>query len=59
MQRVLDVVAANKLELLFPLRDAVRFLPAHGPLSTFGAERRTNPFVGDALFARRTQERGA
>jgi glyoxylase-like metal-dependent hydrolase (beta-lactamase superfamily II) len=46
-------------ENLFPLGDDVRFLPGHGPLSTFGAERRTNPFVGDPVFARRTQERGA
>lgn len=59
MQTVLDVAAANKLELRFPLGDDVRFLPGHGPLSTFGAERRANPFVGDALLARRTQERGA
>jgi hydroxyacylglutathione hydrolase len=33
---------------LFPLGDDVRFVPGHGPLSTFGAERRGNPFVGDA-----------
>jgi len=46
-------------ENLFPLGDDVRFLPGHGPLSTFGAERRTNPFVGDPVFARRTRERGA
>jgi len=32
-------------EKLFPLGDAVRFVPGHGPESTFGAERRTNPFV--------------
>ena len=32
---------------LFPLGDAVRFIPGHGPLSTFGEERRSNPFVGD------------
>jgi hydroxyacylglutathione hydrolase len=31
---------------LFPLGDAVRFIPGHGPMSTFGAERRSNPFVG-------------
>jgi len=30
---------------LFPLGDAVRFIPGHGPSSTFGAERRDNPFV--------------
>ncbi|HEX7381029.1 MAG TPA: MBL fold metallo-hydrolase [Nevskiaceae bacterium] len=33
---------------LFPLGDGVRFVPGHGPMSTFGAERRGNPFVGDA-----------
>ncbi|MGQ9659205.1 MAG: MBL fold metallo-hydrolase [Thermochromatium sp.] len=32
---------------LFPLGDAVRFIPGHGPLSTFGEERRSNPFVGN------------
>jgi len=34
-------------ENLFPLGDDVRFLPGHGPMSTFGEERRSNPFVGD------------
>jgi hydroxyacylglutathione hydrolase len=32
---------------LFPLGDAVRFIPGHGPMSTLGAERRSNPFVGE------------
>jgi glyoxylase-like metal-dependent hydrolase (beta-lactamase superfamily II) len=36
-------------ERLFPLGDDVRFLPGHGPMSTFGAERRSNPFVADHL----------
>ncbi len=31
---------------LFPLGDEVRFIPGHGPMSTFGDERRHNPFVG-------------
>jgi len=26
-------------------------LPGHGPASTFGEERRSNPFVGDRFFA--------
>lgn len=39
-------------ENLFPLGDDVTFLPGHGPTSTFGAERRSNPFVADRLFAR-------
>jgi hydroxyacylglutathione hydrolase len=34
-------------EKLFPLGDDVRFVPGHGPMSTFGEERRGNPFVGD------------
>ena len=33
---------------LFPLGDAVRFVPGHGAMSTFGHERRENPFVGMA-----------
>lgn len=36
---------------LFPLGDDVTFLPGHGPVSTFGEERRSNPFVGDAALA--------
>lgn len=34
-------------EKLFPLGDDIRFIPGHGPMSTFGHERLTNPFVGD------------
>ncbi|HXQ64377.1 MAG TPA: MBL fold metallo-hydrolase [Steroidobacteraceae bacterium] len=34
---------------LLPLGDDVRFLPGHDPLSSFGAERRHNPFVSDAV----------
>jgi len=30
---------------LFPLGDAVSFVPGHGPMSTFGRERRHNPFL--------------
>jgi glyoxylase-like metal-dependent hydrolase (beta-lactamase superfamily II) len=36
---------------LWPLGDDVVFIPGHGPRSTFGAERRSNPFVADRLFA--------
>ncbi|MBK6636571.1 MAG: MBL fold metallo-hydrolase [Rhodocyclaceae bacterium] len=32
---------------LWPLGNEVQFIPGHGPMSTFGAERRNNPFVGD------------
>lgn len=35
---------------LFPLGDDVTFVPGHGPLSTFGRERQSNPYVADRLF---------
>ena len=38
-------------ERLWPLGDDVRFVPGHGPMSTFGHERKTNPFVSDAVLA--------
>jgi hydroxyacylglutathione hydrolase len=34
---------------LFPLGNDVRFIPGHGPMSTFGEERRSNPYVGDKI----------
>jgi glyoxylase-like metal-dependent hydrolase (beta-lactamase superfamily II) len=35
---------------LWPLGDDVTFIPGHGPVSTFGDERATNPFVGDKVL---------
>ncbi|MDB5380866.1 MAG: hypothetical protein JWO26_498 [Rhodospirillales bacterium] len=32
---------------LFPLGDDIEFLCGHGPGSSFGVERRTNPYCGD------------
>lgn len=37
-------------EKLWPLGDDMRFVPGHGPTSTFGEERRTNPFVADHVL---------
>ena len=37
-------------EKLFPLGDEVEFIPGHGPNSTFGQERESNPYVADDLF---------
>lgn len=34
---------------LFLLGDDVKFIPGHGPMSTLGEERRSNPFVGDSV----------
>lgn len=36
---------------LWPLGEQVNFIPGHGPMSSFGEERRNNPFVADQLLA--------
>ena len=41
---------------LFPLGDDVRFVPGHGAMSTFGHERRENPFVGEASDSQASQQ---
>ncbi|WP_416884831.1 MBL fold metallo-hydrolase [Marinospirillum sp.] len=38
------LIASIKNKLL-PLGDAVRFVPGHGPMSSFGEEKRSNPFL--------------
>jgi glyoxylase-like metal-dependent hydrolase (beta-lactamase superfamily II) len=48
-----DTLIRSIRERLFTLGDDVRFVPGHGPMSTFGDERRTNPFVSDAAVAGR------
>ncbi len=45
-QQLLDSIR----EKLFPLGDDVTFVPGHGPTSTFGQERRSNPFVADSRY---------
>lgn len=40
------LIDAIKREL-FTLPEDMRFVPGHGPMSTIGHERRTNPFVAD------------
>jgi hydroxyacylglutathione hydrolase len=42
-----DTLIRSIRERLWPLGDDVTFIPGHGPVSTFGHERRTNPFVAD------------
>ena len=37
---------------LWPMGDDTVFVPGHGPISTFGHERRSNPFVADRVLAR-------
>ena len=45
-QQLIDSVK-NKL---WPLGDNVDFIPGHGPVSTFKAERSSNPFVSDSVL---------
>ena len=44
-----DLVASIRNKL-FPLGDDITFIPGHGPTSTFGQERQTNPFVADPNY---------
>ncbi|WVD72510.1 MBL fold metallo-hydrolase [Orbus wheelerorum] len=40
----LDLITSIKNKL-FPLGDDIRFVPGHGPMSTFGYERMNNPYL--------------
>ncbi len=44
-----ELVDSIRLKL-FPLGDDITFIPGHGPTSTFGQERLTNPFVSDSQY---------
>ena len=40
------------IQKLWPLGTEVLFLPGHGPVSTFGQERKENAFVADSVIGR-------
>lgn len=42
-----NTLIASIKDKLFPLGNDISFIPGHGPMSTFGQERKTNPFVRD------------
>ncbi|ANI78233.1 MBL fold metallo-hydrolase [Sphingobium sp. EP60837] len=46
-QQLIDAITGK----LWPLGGDTAFVPGHGPMSDFAHERRTNPFVGDAVLA--------
>lgn len=48
----LPTLVRSITQKLFALGDDVRFVPGHGPISTMGEERRSNPFVGEEAMAR-------
>ena len=42
-----DTLIASITQRLWPMGDQTVFIPGHGPESTFGRERRSNPYVGN------------
>lgn len=44
-----DLIASIR-DKLWPLGNEVAFIPGHGPASSFGRERQSNPFVGDDVL---------
>lgn len=47
-QQLVDSITGN----LWPLGDDMRFIPGHGPMSSFGNERLTNPYVSDLALGK-------
>ena len=45
-QQLIDAITGK----LWPLGGDTAFVPGHGPMSNFAHERRTNPFVADAVL---------
>jgi len=44
-----DLIQSVK-DKLWPLGRDIEFIPGHGPMSTFKAERQSNPFVSDSIL---------
>ncbi len=44
-QQLIDSITQK----LWPLGNDMRFIPGHGPMSTFGQERKDNPYVADSV----------
>jgi hydroxyacylglutathione hydrolase len=47
-----EALVASITGKLWPFGDEIRFVPGHGDMSSFGHERRTNPFVSDLALGR-------
>lgn len=45
-----DVLIQSVQDKLWPLGRDIEFIPGHGPMSTFEAERQSNPFVSDSVL---------
>ena len=46
----MDTLIKSITEKLWPCGDAATFVPGHGPLSTVGIERQSNPYVADKVL---------
>jgi glyoxylase-like metal-dependent hydrolase (beta-lactamase superfamily II) len=44
-----DLIASIQREL-WPMGNDTRFVPGHGPMSSFGEQRAHNPYVSDAAL---------
>ncbi len=47
-----ETILASLARVCLPLPDEVAVLPGHGPRTTIGAERRSNPFLAGLAPAR-------
>jgi glyoxylase-like metal-dependent hydrolase (beta-lactamase superfamily II) len=47
-QQLIDAITTR----LWPLGDDMQFVPGHGPMSSFGWERKTNPYVSDLALGK-------
>ncbi len=45
-----DILIQSVQDKLWPLGRDIEFIPGHGPMSTFEAERQSNPFVSDSVL---------
>ena len=45
-----DELIQSVKDKLWPLGRDIEFIPGHGPMSTFEAERQSNPFVSDSVL---------
>lgn len=53
-ERDFKVLMSGIVEKLLPLPDSARVFPGHGPDTTIGSERRTNPYVREFLARSKT-----
>ena len=46
----LGVIVQSITETLLPLGDELVFIPGHGPSSTFGREKASNPYLTQPIW---------